>query len=154
MSCQKNLVSVLALERLELPLDLTQPVICLQGVAGSCKGGWLGPQESCQLVIHGLLSLPLVDKGIGQGFHYEGLIAYCLCQVLERWRWWQWHFSLISSSVLAHFLFFLRRVLSIGCPPAPAAAGVRLWEPLESRQEAICRSGRVFVRLGLGLSDI
>ena len=80
MSCQKNLVSVLAFEWLKLPLDHTQLVICLQGIAGSGKGGWLGSQESCQLVIHGLLSLPLVDEGIGQGFQYEGLIAYRLCQ--------------------------------------------------------------------------
>ena len=35
----------------------------------------VGPQESCQLVIHGLLSWPLIDDGIGQGFQYEGLVA-------------------------------------------------------------------------------
>ena len=44
------------------------------------------------------------------------------------------------------------------CPlsgtPAPEAAWVQLWEPLEPRREAICRLGRVFVRLGLGLSDV
>ena len=112
MSCQENFVSVLAFERLELPLDHTQPVICLQGVAGSGKGWWLGYQESCQHVIHGLLSWPLIDEGIGQGFQYEGLIVYYLCQVPDRWWWWQWHF-LIFSSVLAHFLLILGRVLSI-----------------------------------------
>ena len=79
VSCQENFVSILALERLKLPLDHMQPVICFQGVAGSDKGGWLGPKESCQLVIHGLLSWPLIDEGIGQGFQYEGLIAYHLC---------------------------------------------------------------------------
>jgi len=35
-----------------------------------------------------------------------------LCKVPEGWWWWQWHF-LIFSSVLAHFLFILRRVLSV-----------------------------------------
>ena len=75
----------MALERLEFPLNHTQPVICLQRVAGSDKGGWLGSQKSCQLIIHGLLSWPLIDDGIGQGFQYEGLIAYRLCQVPERW---------------------------------------------------------------------
>ena len=56
---------------------------------------------------------------------------YYLCQVPEGWWWWQWHFSLIFSSVLAHFLFFLRRVLSIrmyscinGCRD-PVAGGPR-----------------------------
>ena len=83
MGCQKNFVSILAFEWLELPLDHTQPVVCIQGVAGSGKGGWLGPQKSCQLVIHGLLSWPLVDEGIGQCFQYEGLVVYYLCQVPE-----------------------------------------------------------------------
>ena len=84
VSCQKNFVSVLAFEWLELPFDHTKPVICLQGVAGSGKGGWLGSQESCQLVIHGLLSLLLIYDGIGQGVQYEGLIVYRLCQVFDR----------------------------------------------------------------------
>jgi hypothetical protein len=39
--------------------------------------------------------------------------VYYLCQVPEGWWWWQWHFSLVSSSVLAHFLLSLRRVLSV-----------------------------------------
>ena len=52
------------------------------------KGGWLGPQKSYQLVIHGLLSWPLIDNGIGQGFQYEGLIVDYLCQVSEGWWWW------------------------------------------------------------------
>ena len=125
MSCQKNFVSVLAFEWLELPFDHTKPVICLQGVAGSCKGGWLGPQESCQLVIRGLLSLLLVDEGIGQGFQYEGLIAYCLCQVPERWRWWQWHFSLVSFSLLVYLLLFLNRVLSVLILWSSCAKGYR-----------------------------
>ena len=60
-----------------------QPVVCIQGVAGSDKGGRLGPQKSCQLVIHGLLSWPLVNEGIGQCFQYEGLVVYYLCQVSE-----------------------------------------------------------------------
>ena len=88
MGYQKNFVSTLTFERLGLPLDHTQPVVCIQGIAGSGKGGWLGPQKSCQLVIHGLLSWPLIDEGIGQGFQYEGLIVYHLCQVPEGWRWW------------------------------------------------------------------
>ena len=113
MGCQKNIVSILAFERLELSLDHTQPVIYLQGVAGSSKSWWLGSQKSCQLVIHGLLSWPLIDEGIGQCFQYEGLVVYYLGQVSEGWWWWQWHFSLIFSSVLAHFLFLLMRVLSI-----------------------------------------
>ena len=115
---------ILAFKRLE-------PVVCIQGVAGSGKGGRLGPQKSCQLVIHGLLSWPLVDEGIGQCFQYEGLVVYYLCQVPEGWWWWQWHFSLIFSSVLAHFLFLLRRVLPIrlyscisGCG-GPVAGGPR-----------------------------
>ena len=131
-----------------------QPVIYIQEVAGSGKGGRLGPQKSCQLVVHGLLSWPLVDEGIGQGFQYEGLIAYHPCQVPERWRWWQWRFSLVSSSVLAHFLFFLKRVLSVRRSSRTGAAGVRLWEALEPCREDIYRLGRVFVRLGLGLSDV
>src|SRR6185437_9991255 len=106
-------VLILTFKRLELPLDHTQLVICIQGVAGSGKGGRLGPQKSCQLVIHGLLSRPPVYAGIGQCFQYEGLVVNYLCQVSEGWWWWQWHFSLIFSSVLAHFLFILRRVLSI-----------------------------------------
>ena len=72
---QENLVSILAFEWLELLLDHTQPAICIQGLAGSVKGGWLGPQKSCQLVVHGLLSWPLVDEGIGQCFQYEGPIV-------------------------------------------------------------------------------
>ena len=88
-------------------------VVCIQGVDGSGKGGWLDPQKSYQLVIHGLLSWPLVDEGISQCFQYEGLVVYYLCQVPEGWWWWQWHFSLIFSSVLAHLRFFLGRVLSI-----------------------------------------
>ena len=79
VSCQEDLVSILALKRLEFPLDHTQPVICFQGVTGSSKGGRLGSQESCQLVIHGLLSWPFIDEGIGQGFQYEGLVVYYLC---------------------------------------------------------------------------
>ena len=83
VGCQDNFVSILAFKRLELPLDHTKPVICIQGVAGSSKGGRLGPQKSCQLVVHGLLSCPLVDEGIGQCFQYEGLVVYYLCQVPE-----------------------------------------------------------------------
>ena len=124
MSCQKNFVSVLVFEWLELPFDHTQLVICLQGVAGSGKGGWLGSQESCQLVIHGLLSWPLIDDGIGQGFQYEGLIVYRLCQVPDRWRWWQWHFSLVPSFVLVHFLFF-EMVLSVLILRSSCARGCR-----------------------------
>ena len=131
MCCQKNFVPILAFKWLEFPLDHAKLVVCIQGVAGSGKGGWLGPKKSCQLVILGLLSWPLVDEGIGQCFQYEGLVVYYLCQVLEGWWWWQWHFSLIFSSVLAHFLFFLRRVLSIrlyscisGCR-VPDAGGPR-----------------------------
>jgi len=75
VGCQENLVSILAFERLELPLDHTQPVVCIQGVARSGKGGRLGPQKNCQLVVHGLLSWPLVDEGIGQCFQYEGPIV-------------------------------------------------------------------------------
>ena len=124
MSYQKNLVSILALERLKLPLDHTQLVIFLQGVAGSGKGGWLGPQKSCQLVIHGLLSWPLIDEGSGQGFQYEGLIVYHLCQVSDRWRWWQWHFFLVPSFVLVHFLFS-ERVLSVLILRSSCARGCR-----------------------------
>ena len=121
MGCQKDFVSILAFERLELSLDHTQPIICIQGVAGSSKGGRLGPQKSWRLgpqktwwlVVHGLLSWPLVDKGIGPCFQYEGLVVDYLCQVSEGWWWWQWPFYLIFSSVLAHFMFFLRRVLPI-----------------------------------------
>ena len=114
VGCQKNFVSILAFERLELPPDHTKPVVCIQGVAGSGKSGWLGPQKSCQLVVHGLLLWPLVNEGIGQCFQYEGLVVDYLCQVSEGWWWWwKWHFSLIFSSVLAHFLFILRRVLSL-----------------------------------------
>ena len=69
----------LPLERFELPLNHTQPIVCIQGVAGSSKSGRLGPQKSCQLVVHGLLSRPLVDKGIGQCLQYEGLVVYYLC---------------------------------------------------------------------------
>lgn len=90
-----------------------KPVVCIQGVAGSSKGGRLGPQESCQLVIYGLLSGPLVYESIGQCFQDEGLVVNYLGQISEGWRWWQWHFSLILSSVLTHFLFILGRVLSI-----------------------------------------
>ncbi|KAG2657722.1 hypothetical protein PVAP13_1KG195905 [Panicum virgatum] len=52
---------------------------------------------------------------------------------------------------------------SARCSPPPwplrraresAAAGVRLREALVPLREAICRLGRVFVRLGLGLSDV
>ena len=35
----------------------------------------------------------------------------------------------------------------LGCPPIPRAAGVLLREALELLREAICRLGRVFVRL-------
>ena len=49
-----------------------------------------------------------IDDGIGQGFQYEGLVVYRLCQVSDRWRRWQWH----SSFVLVHFLFS-ERVLSV-----------------------------------------
>ena len=86
----------------------SQPVVCIQGVAGR-----LGPQKSRQLVIHGLLSGPLVYESIGQCFQDEGLVVNYLGQISEGWRWWQWHFSLILSSVLTHFLFILGRVLSI-----------------------------------------
>jgi len=113
VSCQKNFVSILAFEWLELSLGHTQTVIYIQGVVGSSKGGWLGPQESCQLVIHGLLSWPLIDEGIGQGFQYEGLIVYYLCQVPDGRWWWQWHFPLASFSLLVYLLFFLKRVLSV-----------------------------------------
>ena len=48
-------------------------------------GGWcarargrLGPQKRYQLVVHGLLSWPLVDEGIGHCFQYEGLVVYYL----------------------------------------------------------------------------
>jgi len=75
VGCQENFVSILAFKRLELPLDHTKPVICIQGVAGSGKHGRFGPQKSCQLVVHGLLSWPLVDEGIGQCFQYEGPIV-------------------------------------------------------------------------------
>ena len=75
MSYQKNFVSVLAFEWLELPFDHTQLVICIQGVARSGKGGWLGSQERGQLVVHSLLSLPLIDEGIGQCFQYDGPIV-------------------------------------------------------------------------------
>ena len=153
MCCQQDFISILALERLKLPLDHTQPVICIQGVAGSGKGGRLCPQKSCQLVIHGLLSRPPVYAGIGQCFQYEGLVVNYLCQVSEGWWWWQWH-----------FLIFLRFWLTscsswggfcpLGCPPAPAAAGVRLREALVPLREAICRLDRVFVRLRLELSDV
>ena len=125
MSCQKNLVSILAFERLELPLDHTQPVVCIQGVAGSGKGGWLGPQKSCQLVIHGLLSWPLIDEGISQSFQYEGLIVYRLCQVPKRWRQWQWRFSLVSFSLLVYLLLFLNRVLSVLILRSSCAKGYR-----------------------------
>src|SRR6185437_5720695 len=97
MGCQKNFVSILAFERLELPLDHTQPVICIQGVAGFSKGGRLGPQKSRQLVIHGLLSGPLVYESIGQCFQDEGLVVNYLGQIFEGWRWWQWHFLIFSS---------------------------------------------------------
>ena len=81
---------------------------------GGCwKGGRLGPQKSRQLVIHGLLSGPLVYESIGQCFQDEGLVVNYLGWISEGWRWWQWHFSLILSSVLTHFLFILGRVLSI-----------------------------------------
>ena len=125
MSCQKNLVSVLALEWLELPLNHMQPVICLQGVAGSGEGVWLGSQESCQLVIHGLLSGLLVDEGIGQSFQYEGLIVYRLCQVPDRWRWWQWRFSLASSPLLVYLMLSLNRVLSVLILRSSCARGCR-----------------------------
>ena len=124
VSCQEDLVSILALKRLEFPLDHTQPVICFQGVTRSGKGGRLGPQKSCQLVVHGLLSRPLVDECIGQCFQYEGLVVDYLCQVFEGWWWWQWHFSLIFSSVLAHFLFILGRVLSIRLHSRTSDCGV------------------------------
>ena len=49
MSCQKNLVSVLAFERLELPLDHTQPVIYLQGLLDPAKVGGLGLKKAVSL---------------------------------------------------------------------------------------------------------
>ena len=151
MGCQKDFVSVLAFKRLELPLGHTQLVVCIQGVAGSSKGGRLGPQKSCQLVIHGLLSWPLVDKGIVQCFQYEGLVVDYLCQVSEGWWWWQWHFFIFLR-------FWLTSCSSWGgfCPlgwtPVPATAGFRMREALVTLREAICKLGRVFVRLGL--SDV
>ena len=84
-----------------------------KGLLDPAKVGGLVLRKSCQLVIHGLVSWPLVYENIGQCFQYEGLVVYYLCQVSEGWWWWwQWHF-LIFSSVLAHFLFILRGVLSI-----------------------------------------
>ena len=49
---------------------------------------------------------------------------------------------------------FGRGSCPLGSPPASGDAEVRLWEALELRWEDICRLGRVFVRLGLGLSDV
>src|SRR6185436_16775921 len=49
MCCQEDFISILAPKRLELPLDHTEPIICIQGVAGSGKSGWLGSQEAVSL---------------------------------------------------------------------------------------------------------
>jgi hypothetical protein len=68
VSSQTDLVVVSMLKWLEFSLDNTQPVICIQGVVGSCKGGWLGPQKSCQFVICTLLTGPWVGNDIGQNF--------------------------------------------------------------------------------------
>ena len=81
--------------------------------------------ESYQLVIHGLLLWLLIDEGIGQGFQYEGLIVYRLCQVPERWRRWQWRFSLVSFSLLVYLLLFLNRVLSVLILWSSCAKGYR-----------------------------
>ena len=111
MCCQKDFISILAPKRLELPLDHAEPIICIQGVAGSGKSGWLGPQKSCQLVIEGLLSWLPVHQSIGQCLQYESLVMDYLCQVREGW-WWQLCI-VIFSSALTHFLVFLRMVLPI-----------------------------------------
>ena len=79
----------MALEQLKLPLDHTEPIICIQGVAGSGKSGRLGPQKSRKLIIKGLLSWPLVYESIGQCLQYESLVVDYLCQVREGW-WWRW----------------------------------------------------------------
>ena len=49
VSCQKNFVSVLAFEWLELPFDHTQPVICLQRVADPAKVGGLVLRKAVSL---------------------------------------------------------------------------------------------------------
>ena len=108
MCCQEDLISILAPKRLEFPLDHAEPIICIQGVAGSSKSGRLGPQKSRKLVIKVLLLWPLVYESIGQCLQYESLVVDYLCQVREGWWWWC---IIIFSSALAHFLFYGRRVL-------------------------------------------
>jgi hypothetical protein len=68
MSSQTDLVTVSMLKWFEFSLDNTQPVISIQGVVGSCKGVWLGPQKSYQFVICTLLTGPWVGDDIGQSF--------------------------------------------------------------------------------------
>src|SRR6185503_20890625 len=109
MCCQQNFIPILALERLKLPLDHTEPIICIQGVAGSGKSGRFGPQKSRKLVIKGLLSWPLVYESIGQCLEYESLVVDYLCQVRE--GWWLWWRIIIFPSALAHFLLYGRSVL-------------------------------------------
>ena len=85
----------------------------------------LGPQKSCQLIIHGLLSWLLVNEGIGQCFQYEGLVVYYLWQVPEGWWWWQWNFPLASSFLLVYLLLLLVWVLSVLLLRSSCARGCR-----------------------------